>query len=218
MAEGPVAPGVATAAVHGYSLVLPPGWARIPLRHGTDEVIREILDRSFHGLPRDRFGPLRAELEKRLGFQVRAAREAGGLDLYLPVERAHDVTVAASFLVSEVSFDRAGVAAPADVAAALVAADPSAAVVPLDGVAAVRTDRRAAGSPAAGPAGEELPASRRVEYTVAVPGDPQRWLTVAFSTVAPDSGPDGDLAQLPVALFDALMTTFRWRRDAARAR
>ncbi len=217
MSDGPSTAGVEPppAAARGYMLVLPPGWARIPLRDGTDEVIRGILDRSFEGLPRDRYGPLRSEVEKKLGRQVRAAREAGGLDLYLPVERAHDVTIPASFLVAEVSFDSMGSATPADVAAALVAADPSAAVVPLDSVPAVRTDRLAAGGARPGPQEEEVPASRRVEYTVGVPGDPQRWLTVAFSTVAPSTGPDGDLAQLLVELFDALMTTFRWRRDAA---
>ena len=199
----------------GYTLVLPPGWARIPLREGTDGVVADILDRSFAGLPADRFGPVRSELEKRLRRQTRAARDAGGLDLYLPIERVHGVTIAASFVVAEVSFDDDhGV--QARVAAALVAQEEGARLVEVDGVTGVRTER------VAGPAGREeqgeddVPESRRVEYTVPVPGDPRRWLAIGFSTLAPRESPHGDLGGLLVDLFDALMSTFRWTTGADR--
>ncbi|HXP57270.1 MAG TPA: hypothetical protein VN847_20050, partial [Streptosporangiaceae bacterium] len=77
---------VAEAA--GYTLVLPPGWERIPARQGTDEAIRAILDAKFRelppNLPRDQLAPYRAEIEGRLRRAAAQARKNGAIDLYLP--------------------------------------------------------------------------------------------------------------------------------------
>jgi hypothetical protein len=55
-------------------------------------------------------------------------------------------------------------------------------------------------------------ASRRVEYLLQIPNfTPPAWLTISFSTIA-DGRPDGEMADLLVDLFDAVMTTFRWSR------
>jgi hypothetical protein len=49
-----------------------------------------------------------------------------------------------------------------------------------------------------------------VDYTFPIPGDSRRWLAVTFST--PGAGDPGDqVAEALVELFDAIMTTFRWR-------
>jgi hypothetical protein len=53
--------------------------------------------------------------------------------------------------------------------------------------------------------------SRRVDYVLPVPADPDRWVVVSFSTLG-SGDPNGELARLLVELFDAMMTTFRWRR------
>lgn len=55
-------------------------------------------------------------------------------------------------------------------------------------------------------------ASRRVGYVLPVPAEPDRWVIVSFSTLGAGD-PTDDLAQLLVELFDAIMTTFRWRRS-----
>ncbi|KOV59830.1 hypothetical protein ADL01_34480 [Streptomyces sp. NRRL WC-3618] len=75
----------------------------------------------------------------------------------------------------------------------------------IDGALAVRRERVV---PAAPERSAEL-ASRRVEYLVAVPGDPGQWLVAAFSTIGAGN-PRDDLADAMVEWFDALMTTFRW--------
>jgi hypothetical protein len=53
--------------------------------------------------------------------------------------------------------------------------------------------------------------SRRVEYLVSVPEDPDRWFAAAFSTVG-GGDPRDELADALVEWFDAVMATLRWRR------
>ena len=59
------------APVAGYSLVMPTGWRRIPVQHGTRAAIRAIIDevmaRYPKDQPRDKMTPYRIELERREG-------------------------------------------------------------------------------------------------------------------------------------------------------
>jgi hypothetical protein len=186
----------------GYSIVLPPGWARIPAREDSDRTISRILDASFAELPKeippDRTGPLRKELERRLRDMVTQARDHSALDLFLPVQPVHGTTIAASFVVSEAAFD-GGQPEPAQIAARLISTADDAQAAEVDGALAVRTARVVPG---------EHP-SRRVDYTVAVPDDPDRWLLLSFSTLG-GGDPRDEVADLLVELFDAMVTTFRW--------
>jgi len=188
-----------------YSIVLPPGWAAIPLRSGTRAAVRDILDSSFRGLPRDKYGPYRHELERRLHELADQARCNSGVDLYLPVDLMHGLPVSASFVVSEVSFGSIETPDPALVVAKLAADSTGSGVVSVDGAMAARTERIVAGDAAKG-SGH---ATRRVTYIVAVPGDADRWLSVAFSTPGA-GGPEDNVSNLLVELFDAMMATFRW--------
>ena len=193
----------------GYTLVLPPGWEKIPARHGTDEAIKAILDAKFRALParvpRDQLAPYRAEVEGRLRRAAAQARKNGAVDLYLPVELRNGLPVAASFIVSEGSIGSGGVAAPEQIVSHLVddAADGS--PVTVDGVTAARSEQAAPPDPARG---IEY-GSRRVDYVVPVPGAPDRWLLAGFSTLGAGD-PDDGLARMLVQLFDAIMSTFRW--------
>ena len=171
--------------VGGYRLVLPPGWQRIPVRSGSAEAIRQILDERIaalpRNLPRDRVAKARAELKGRLRRQIAAARQASAVDLYLPVDLMHGALVGASFLVSEGPYG-AGAGLDADpmmVVASLAAQGRGASMAAVGGVPAVRTERAAP----ADPAREIELGSRRVDYVVPVPRRPGRWLMVAFSTV-----------------------------------
>lgn len=199
----------------GYTLVLPAGWRRIPVREGSKAAIRTILDEVFARYPagksRDQVIKHRVQLEGRLTDMVRKARASGGVDLYLPVEYVHGTAVPASFVVSQailgVPDDGAGVD-PAQVVATFVADAGDAAPAEVDGVACARTETVAAADP-----GQDVPlGSRRVDYVVPVPGQPGQWLISAFSTVG-DGDPEGEFAKLLVSLFDAIMLTFRWTRQ-----
>ena len=235
----------------GYRIVLPPGWQRIPLRRGTRQAVRQLLDHTFREVDRDRSAPLRRALESTLWQQIREAQYHDGLDLYLPVAQVHGHTIAASILVSELSATSLAAFPASHLVTALVDEDDAARRVRLDGAHAVRTERvdtPPAPTPAPAPAPEtaaavpelaapapesaaavpdpdpehaaqalrdlaaQPPASRRVEYTVAVPGTGERWLIVVFSTLG-DGDPAGGFADLLVELFDAMMTTFRWVHD-----
>lgn len=208
----------AEAPVTGYSLVLPTGWRRIPIQHGTRAAIRAIVDEVMRRYPkdqpRDKMTPYRIELERRLSNLARRARSSGGVDLYLPIEYVHGVTITASFVVSQVnlpvpeleSADPVAVDS-AQLVAYLTSDEGNASPVSVAGVNAARTESVAAPDPA-----EQVPfGSRRVDYVIPLPGHPTRWMLAAFSTIG-DGDPEGKFAKLLVELFDAILLTFRWAR------
>jgi hypothetical protein len=209
----------ASAVVTGYRLILPDDWAQIPLRHGTEEAVRRILDEAFRrlppGSPEDKVGPYKRELERRFRTVVRRVQEGNALDLYLPVKSADNVNLGASIVVSETLLPRRNEQAtpvePTDVAVQLLVNDGADNIDlssgELDGALAVRREHVADADP---DRGAEL-GSRRVEYIVSVPDDPDRWFTAAFSTVG-GGDPRDELADALVEWFDAVMATLRWRR------
>ena len=202
-ADGPSRPAT------GYAIVLPPGWRGIPVRQGTAEAIRKILDEVFgrlgKGHSRDALVRHRIDLQRRLTAMADRARENSGSDLYLPIEYVHGVTVPASFVVSEGPAGAAEPGDPAEVVAYLLSGTDGATEVVIDGAIGVRTARAAAAEP-----GTEVPfASRRVDYALAMPGRPGQWLMAVFSTLG-NGDPDGEYARILVELFDAMMSTFRW--------
>ncbi|MFF5522746.1 hypothetical protein [Streptomyces coeruleorubidus] len=194
----------------GYTLVPPPGWDMIPLREGTNEAIKRIVDNSVDELPddipRDDLTRARMELIKRLKRVARQARETRAMDLHLPVERVDGMALPASFIVSE------PLTAPAvglDSGLVLSSLRPDASQseeVTIDGAAGFRVDGVAQPD-----ADRDIEfASRRVEYILQIPNSaPPKWLTVSFSTIA-DGRPDSELSDILADLFDAVMTTFRW--------
>jgi hypothetical protein len=199
-------PGGAGAAA--YSVVLPPQWAQIPLRNGTDDAIANVLDNAFarlpRELPRDRVTPYRRELGRRLGQLAGQARRSGGLCLYLPVEPMHGTPIAASFVISAGSLG-SGDVDPGLIASQLAAGQEGATPAMVDGAAAVRIERTAPPDPE-----REIEfGSRRVDYVIPVPGQPGQWLIAAFSTLG-SGDPDGEHARLLTGLFDAIMSTFSW--------
>ncbi|MGW3724964.1 hypothetical protein [Streptomyces sp. NPDC000851] len=207
--------------VSGYRLLLPDQWAQIPLRHGTEEAVERILEDAYTRIPGDappdRVGPYKRELARRFRKAVAQAQQTNALDLYLPVKPVGDGTfnLGASILVSETLLPRRGQASdksePTDVAVQLLSRDgveeADLSSGDIDGALAVRREHVVEADPEKG---AEL-GSRRVEYIVSVPGDPDRWFVAAFSTMG-GGDPRDELAEALVEWFDAVMATFRWRR------
>jgi hypothetical protein len=202
MPTGPTEPTGPT----GYVLTLPPGWERIPVRDGTDEAIRDILDRAFGHLPADRYGPIRRELAAGLAQQVMDAREAHGLDLYLPVGGIRGLPVAASFAVAHLPPGSAD-DEPAAVLGALADGFGTATAAEVASTPALRVERAVPSDPGR-QHNVDLP-TKRVDYVVPVPGN-AGWLLVTFSVAADESAAAG-LADALVELFDAVVSTLRWR-------
>lgn len=203
----------ASRTVAGYTVVLPPGWCRIPVRHGSGKAVRAAVDEALKSVPRtvsrDKIAPYRAELEGRLTAMVTRARGQGAVDLYLPAAPMHGLPVSASFIVSEGVIGDQGTdgtdADPAQVVAYVAAEDAGSRPVTVDGGPAVRREHTAAPEEAA-----EIDAgSRRVDYMMPLPGNHGRWLIAAFSTLG-GGDPCDELSGVLVELFDAIMATFRW--------
>ncbi|MFE0791317.1 hypothetical protein [Streptomyces mutabilis] len=219
-AEQKAAAAQGSPPARGYRLLLPSQWAQIPLRRGTDEAVERILQEAYARLPAeapaDKIGPYKRELARRFRKAVAGAQERNGLDLYLPVKPVGDeeFNLGASILVTETVLPtrdpRASRAPSTDIAVQLLAGEDTEnfdlSSGEVDGALAVRREHVAAAVPERGAAA----ASRRVEYIIAVPGDPDRWFVAAFSTVG-GGDPRDELADVLVEWFDAVMATFRWR-------
>lgn len=217
--EQTVADSTPASPVTGYRILLPGQWEQVPLRQGTEEAIQHILTSAFSRIPdqapQDRVGPYKRELERRFRKAVANAQQGNALDLYLPVRPMNDVSLGASILVSEnllpghTRSQRRS--EPSELAVQLLSRDgvdnADLSSGEIDGALAVRREHIAEAEP---DKGVEL-SSRRVEYIVSVPDDPERWFVAAFSTVGGGDARD-ELADALVEWFDAVMATFRWRR------
>ncbi|MGI5468446.1 hypothetical protein [Streptomyces sp. CA-132043] len=207
--------GTAERTPTGYTLIIPPGWARIPLREGTKEALERIffthLDKVPDGVARDDAMRFRLELRRQLEKRARAARRNGGLDLYLPVRPRSGTLVAASFIVAELPIggaEQAKAKHVLDRLAANTAGGPGATIRELSGSTAVRRESRVAAE-----SGRELDVdTRRVEYVMPVAGDSGNWLSISFSTPG-DGNLDSDFTDVLVELFDAVVGTFKWRYE-----
>lgn len=198
----------------GYTLVIPPGWARIPLREGTKEALEEIffkhMEKVPDGVSRDDAMRFRLELRQSLQKKARAARRYGGLDLYLPVSPRDGKIISASMVVSELPIGSEEKAQNERVLERLSAstAGPGVSVVKVGDSNAVRREHIAAAE-----SDEEFDlASRRVAYAMPIEGDGKKWLSINFSTPG-DGDPESEFSDVLVELFDAVVTTFRWRYE-----
>lgn len=68
-----------------YRLVLPPGFLLIAVARSTDEEIADLVHRHYRNLPRDSYGPQVTRTAAQLVASARSARDAGVLDLVVPM-------------------------------------------------------------------------------------------------------------------------------------
>ncbi|MFI1094548.1 hypothetical protein [Streptomyces sp. NPDC020917] len=216
----------ATAPPATYSLVLPPGWVRIPLRDGTREALDEKVFRGIEeipaGVPRDQGMAYRLHVRRKVDRMVEEARRAGGLDLYVPARVRSRTLMASSFLVSEIARDGDEPGDGYD-DASVPGSGPQAELV----LARLAADRRSGEAGELRLAGEAMAVRweyltvpdgsdpevdvgcRHVDYVLPVPGDGGRWLAVSHST-AGDGDPGSAFTRALTDLFDAVMSTFQW--------
>lgn len=194
----------------GYSIILPPGWKRIPLRNkremesAADALVSAACRQVPENLPRDFVARYRLEIRRRLGVGIKNARKSGGLDFYLPIAQPGEPLIAASFVVGEVS------SADSDRGQFLTAMTSGAGYEPVDVDDSPGVRRELVME--ADPTEDIEMSSRRVDYVVAVPKNLGRWVTISFSTMG-GGDPSDDLADATVSLFDAIVTTFRWSNE-----
>lgn len=205
-------------------MVLPPGWARLPAleadRQELAAIVRRVVGRALpDDLPRDRAEPLRQELRKRLMSTVAEAGDHGATAVYLPVQSVDGFTPAVSIVETEVE-DESDDSTSTVIAQILADAaigrqdDEDSGLREVDGGIAARTEtviRRVDPAAELSGLGDDLPEvdDRQVVYSIPVPHREGRWVVLSFSAISAP-GADDQLTESLVALFDAIITTFRW--------
>lgn len=211
--------------------------AREDDRQELTAIVRDVIARALpDDLPRDRAEPLRQEMRKRLTATVVEAGDNGANAVYLAVQPVDGYTPPVSIIETEVE-DESDQAPEQVIAQVLADALPTRhdqddpGIREVDGGIAARTEtviRRVDPGAELPGLGDDLPVvdDRQVVYTIPVPHRPGRWVVMSFSAISAakpnaaagtgTSGTETDadtsdhLTDALVALFDAIMTTFRW--------
>jgi hypothetical protein len=169
------------------------------------------VDRAVARLPKevppDQVAPHRHRLEEELHRQLRAARDNGGIDYYLPTDLMHGQQLNASFVVAAVVPDASAEPELVPKVLAQLLKDPDTGAVSVGDTVWTRSESVVKSDP--DPLVGTSVAMRRVQYRTAVPDDHRRWVLVTFTT-AGDGDVDSDATHLVVELFDAIMSTWRW--------
>ncbi len=200
----------------GYELVVPPGWVRIDLEGDIDRQVRVLTDRASKGRSPDESARIRAELRTELGTRLRAAADAGVMDVLMPIEESAGAPTPVSVAVA--AFEIHGEQSPMDALLDIAAHDSTSQPVDLDGSVALRSTRvRASEAFAQADLSDQERADaasvlrREVRYIVGDPNDDSRWLTFIMSNTLVDEPGPTKVAEAFEELFDELMFTFRWR-------
>ncbi|GLJ94072.1 hypothetical protein [Microbacterium dextranolyticum] len=83
-----------------YRLVLPPGFLLIPVARSTDDEVADLVRRHYRDLPRDSYGPQIDRAAAQLVASARSARDAGALDLVVPMGVAWRAPVSLTIAIS----------------------------------------------------------------------------------------------------------------------
>jgi hypothetical protein len=181
---------VTGATPRDFTVLLPPGWVRLPLDGTETAQAAEIAAARTAQLPQPQRDEVRQALMKLMRTALREARMAGGIDVLLSLAEWRGIGLPASCLVSYLDQDGQR--------------------VPLD---RLRDELAKEGGDVSGTEIARGPAVRRrhaenklirLDYFLPVPGR-TGLLTLAFAT------PVEPLADPLVMLFDAIAESLRWR-------
>ncbi|RBY87092.1 hypothetical protein DQ244_17285 [Blastococcus sp. TBT05-19] len=89
-------------AVSDFRILLPPGWARVPLDGRAPLRIKNLVTERVRDLPAPRRAELRAWLTRELTAAIEAAARQGGIDVLLSVDPVAGRPVPASGLITHV--------------------------------------------------------------------------------------------------------------------
>ncbi len=188
-----------TGEALGYRVVVPDEWFTVDL-DPVDRLrsVAALVKRQFRGA--ENVPHLKAQARRELGARARAAYQAGGLELYVSLQEAAGIPLAASLVTFLIPAPGDGsTTTAAGLAQARRADGHEVGVVDLPAGTAVRELRRAL------PGGEHAEPATTLAVFVPVPGS-GTWLLLSFST------PLAPLAPALTRLFDAICTTLRWVR------
>lgn len=180
--------------VTAYRLVVPAEWAGLDLDPARREAsVATHVDHQFAGL--DKASHLKTQATQELLAKVEATYAAGGIELFLSMQRVADVPIAASLATFLVPPDGSGAISADGLARCLAGNDRDITLIDLPAGRSVRIRRYS------GPL--DTPESAIQEVFVPIPGGGW-WLLLVFAA------PFGPLVHALTKLFDAICTTLRW--------
>lgn len=171
-----------------YTVLLPPGWARIPLDGREGARVAALAAQKTASLPDPQRHQVRERLTVLLRSTLRDARKCGGIDVLLSLAERGGVPLAASCLVGYLNLE---IRVPFDMLSAALSPDGRSDVVTIPSGNAVRHRYTE-------------PGMCKLDYFLPVPGR-TGLLTMAFAT------PAEQLAEPFAMLFDAIAESLRWR-------
>jgi hypothetical protein len=178
-----------TAIPRDFVVLLPPGWARIPIDGRESARAAALAAQKTADLSEPQRSQVREKLARLIRSALRDARSCGGIDVMLSLAERDGVPLAASCLISYVD---QGQRVPLDMLAAeLSGKDGDVTVVRAGGDGAVRRRYQEGGM-------------TKLDYFLPMPGR-TGLLVMSFGT------PMEPLADAFVLLFDAIAQSLRWR-------
>jgi hypothetical protein len=180
-----------------FAVLLPPGWARIPLDGREGARAAALAANKTAGLAEPERSAVREKLTRTIRQALQDARAAGGIDVLLSLAERDGIPLAASCLISYLD---KGQEVPLDLLAAELSADDDGA----GGGGGNVSLTEAGGCPAVRRRHIE-DGITRLDYFLPMPGRPTGFLVMAFGT------PMEPLADALVTLFDAIAQSLRWQ-------
>ncbi|HLH83270.1 MAG TPA: hypothetical protein VKV38_08395 [Trebonia sp.] len=175
-------------------MLLPPGWARIPLDGRESARAATLAANKTADLAEPQRSAARDKLARMIRSTLQDARSAGGIDVLLSLAERDGIPLAASCLISYLD---QGQEVPLDMLAAGLSGKD-------DGDGGDVSLTEAGGGPAVRRRYAE-DGITKVDYFLPVPGRPTGFLVMAFGT------PMQPLADALVTLFDAIALSLRWQ-------
>lgn len=177
------------AVPRDFAVLLPPGWARIPIDGRESARAAALAAEKTADLTEPRRSQARAKLTRLIRSALRGARSCGGIDIMLSLAERDGIPLAASCLISYVD---QGQRVPLDMLAAeLSGKGGDVTVAQVGGDAAVRRGYQEGGL-------------TKLDYFLPLPGR-TGLLVMSFGT------PMEPLADTFVLLFDAIAQSLRWQ-------
>lgn len=185
-----------------YSILLPPGWARIIVDDDTEAGLSKVVDGIVAEAPPERRGPLGDMLRRTAHDALEQAKARGALELILSFASVQGLPIPVSIVVFPVPEpEETGRSADEFL---LSLARPGSRAVEIDGVAAIRRPHDSSMEEGAVP-------YRAINYIVRHPYS-GRWLMFTASILTSSEDGYEDVLEALEALIDAMLSTVRFRK------
>lgn len=189
-----------------FSILLPPGWERIPVDDELDNRFDAILAGIIAEAPADRRVSLRTMLEGAIGEALATARERRAVDLILSFGVIEGLPIPASLAVFELDVPPGTGGVQEQL---LAFARGGGVAIELDGLPAIRKILDAPGTATSAP-------HRTISYVTHLPWS-GAWLLFSGSIITTDEPGYSDVLLALEGLLDAMMTTVRFPNDEGAA-